>query len=62
LYKYPKAIEIYNKRNEIYQTIDDLGYAEMPEKEYQKWLKSVGEQAKKQENQAKILYIQNQVK
>lgn len=62
LYNYPKAHEIYNKRNELYQTIDDLGYAEMPEKEYQKWLKSVGEQAKKQENQAKILYIQNQVK
>jgi hypothetical protein len=62
LYKYPQAFEIYIKRNELYQTIDDLGYAEMPEKEYQKWLKSVGEQAKKQENQAKILYIQNQVK
>jgi hypothetical protein len=34
----------------------------MPAEEYQKWLKSVSKQANKQENKAKILYIQNKVK
>jgi hypothetical protein len=62
LQKYSKAKEIRDKRNELYETIDNLGYTEMPAEEYQKWLKSVSKQANKQENKAKILYIQNKVK
>ena len=59
LVDYPKAKEIRDTRNELYETIDNLGYAEMPQDEYQKWLKSVSEQAYKQEHQTKILFIQN---
>ncbi len=39
----PKAAKIFNKRNQIYQTIDNLGHQAMPEEVYKDWLKTLDE-------------------
>jgi hypothetical protein len=48
LYLYPKAIEILQERNKIYQYIDQIGFEIMPEERYKSWLKSFNEQKEKQ--------------
>ncbi len=37
----PKAAEVFKKRNEVYQTIDNLGHEVMPPEVYKDWLKSL---------------------
>jgi hypothetical protein len=37
---YPKAYELFLKMHELYRQIDTIGFEQMPEKVYQKWLQS----------------------
>ena len=62
LQKYPKAKEIRDKRNKLYQTIDDLGFETMPEAEYQIWLNSVHNEARRRESQNKVITIQKTIR
>lgn len=62
LQNYPKAKEIREKRNELYQTIDNLGFETMPEAEYQSWLNSVRNEASKRESQCKVITIQKTIR
>jgi hypothetical protein len=48
LYMYPKAIEILQERNKIYQYIDQIGFEIMPEERYKEWLKSFDKEKAKQ--------------
>ncbi len=47
---YPFAMELYQNVSKQYQQVDELGYEEMPEEAYQKWLHSVKEKQNKQKN------------
>ncbi len=38
--KYPRPTTTYNEMQNAYITLAKLGYREMPEKMYQKWLKN----------------------
>jgi len=60
--QHPKAKEIIDKRNQMYEMIDRLGYQDMPAEVYQTWLQSVKSEKYKQENNKKILFIQNTIK
>jgi len=46
-----RAKEIYVKRNEMYDWIDNSGYTDMPSDAYQNWLMPVNEMKQKQEDQ-----------
>lgn len=37
----PQILEYENKINEIYKKIDEMGYKEMPKKQYEQWLRDV---------------------
>ncbi len=60
--KYPKAYDILIQRNELYQTIDNLGYCDMPEEAYKDWLKSVNKEKQIQENQTKTFQLSRTIK
>ena len=62
LQNYPRAKEIREKRNELYQIIDNLGFETMPEAEYQSWLNSVRNEAAKRESQNKVITIQKTIR
>jgi len=46
--EFPKAYELFLKMHEIYGQIDSIGFEEMPQEEYEKWLKSFETQKGKQ--------------
>ncbi len=46
--KYPELVRLYRSVMAQYETVDNLGYAEMPQELYEKWLSSVGEQEQQQ--------------
>lgn len=50
--KYPELVELYKSVMAQYETVDNLGYAEMPQELYEKWLSSVGEQEQQQMNES----------
>jgi hypothetical protein len=45
---YPKAYELFLKMHEIYGQVDAIGFEQMPERVYQKWLQSFETESKKQ--------------
>lgn len=45
---YPKAYELFKKMHEIYGQLDTLGFEQMPEEIYQKWLQSFETEKSKQ--------------
>ncbi len=47
---YPAAYQAYLTMHQSYENIDGLGYQDMPAEAYQRWLKSVEQEKKKQEN------------
>ncbi|WP_145953313.1 hypothetical protein [Chryseobacterium indologenes] len=49
---FPKAVEQLNQINEQFNTIDNLGYAEMPASAYESWLGSLKTEKNKQESEA----------
>lgn len=49
--KYPKAVELLNQRNELYDKIDDLGFQQMPAEAYEKWLGSLQTTKNKQDDE-----------
>lgn len=51
LFQYPEAYHAYLAMQKAYDKIDALGYQDMPKEMYQKWLQSVEQEKKKQENQ-----------
>ena len=60
--KYPQAYDIYKKRNQIYDLVDNLGFEPMPSDAYQKWLKSVQEEKNKQESEQLKINIQQSIR
>lgn len=53
--KDPKANALLTKASKIYQFIDSIGYEQMPEEKYQRWLQMVEEAKRKAANQTKYL-------
>lgn len=49
---YPKVIALLKKANSESQKVENLGFTEMPAEEYQKWLSSLKQAKRKQENEA----------
>lgn len=47
---YPDANRAYQRMLQSYQRIEQTGFQDMPKEEYQKWLKTVEQEKKKQEN------------
>lgn len=50
--RYPELVQLYRSVMAQYETVDNLGYAEMPQELYEKWLSSVGEQKQQQMNES----------
>jgi hypothetical protein len=50
LSKFPEAYQAYLNMQAAYDKVDGLGYQDMPKEAYQKWLKSIDQAKKKQEN------------
>ncbi|MEM9363629.1 MAG: hypothetical protein AAGA43_13405 [Bacteroidota bacterium] len=50
--KYPELVKLYRSVVGQYDYIDNLGYAEMPQELYEKWLSSVNEQEEEQINKS----------
>jgi hypothetical protein len=48
--KFPEAYQAYKNMQAAYDKVDALGYQDMPKEAYQKWLKSIDTEKKKQEN------------
>lgn len=61
LAQYPKAKEAFLARNKQYDKIDNFGYEDMPEEEYEKWLNSLNEAKQKQESQKLFLDLNNKI-
>ncbi|MFZ4931237.1 hypothetical protein [Chryseobacterium sp. Mn2064] len=49
---FPKAVEQFKELNEQFNTIENLGYAEMPASAYESWLGSLKTEKNKQESEA----------
>lgn len=47
---FPEAYQAYLNMQAAYDKVDGLGYQDMPKEAYQKWLKSIDQAKKKQEN------------
>ncbi len=47
--KYPKVMQLFQNRVQQQKTIDALGYKEMPDEAYQKWLTQVNREKSKQQ-------------
>ncbi|MBS9462081.1 hypothetical protein KIM67_06635 [Flagellimonas sp. 389] len=47
---YPQLVKLYKSVLVQYETVDNLGYSEMPAEQYEKWLASVNEQETRQLN------------
>jgi hypothetical protein len=62
LQKDTKAMQIYTKRNQLYEKIDNFGYSEMPAEAYQNWLSSVNDEKGKREHQRKTTELLNEIK
>jgi hypothetical protein len=60
--QYPKALETLKRMKQQYNLIDNLGFSEMPEEVYQKWLHSLQEEKHKQENKEQKNRLQIQFK
>ena len=54
-----KAMAILKERNTRYQAIDALGYEEMPDDVYQRWLNSLNEAQEQQKHRQNLLRINN---
>lgn len=50
LSNYPEAYQAYLAMHSAYESIDALGYQDMPKEAYQKWLKTIEQEKKKQDN------------
>lgn len=50
--RYPELVQLYRSVMAQYETVDNLGYAEMPQELYEKWLSSIGEQEQQQMNES----------
>jgi hypothetical protein len=59
---YPKAYELLVQRNKLYETVDNLGYTEMPEEAYKEWLQSISNEKQKQENKVLMLRMTRTMK
>lgn len=47
-----RAKAVYDKRNQVYDWLDNNGYTDMPAQAYEQWLNSVNEQKQKQDDKA----------
>jgi len=62
LMKDEKAKEAFERRNEIYKKIDQIGYEAMPSDRYEAWLKSLKNENNKKENREKKFTIDKLIK
>ena len=53
--KAPKAYKYFERMNELYKQIDDLGYEELPPEIYAKWLNYLAKQREKNQNSKTML-------
>ncbi|TSE08126.1 hypothetical protein [Aquimarina algiphila] len=60
--KHPAAIELLKKMINQHKTIAALGYQEMPEEAYQKWLTSIDKQGNKQQQKQLKLKLNTPIK
>ena len=51
---YPLAKRVFLARNYQYQIIDELGYAEMPEEAYERWIRRMKKKAWEQESKRRL--------
>jgi hypothetical protein len=58
---YPDAYNAYLKMQESYKQTDDLGFQEMPKEAYQRWLKSIDKEKKKQETREAQYKMQQEI-
>lgn len=59
--KYPAAYNAYMAMDAAYKLIDDLGYQQMPNDAYQRWLKSIEQEKARQESKALKERMQREV-
>jgi hypothetical protein len=59
--QYPEAYRAYLDMHAAFEKVDGMGYQEMPPEAYQKWLKSVEQEKKKQENQELQQRLQREI-
>lgn len=57
----PKAMSVYQEMTSLYQAIDDLGYAEVPEELYNQWIQSMDNESNKQESRNKMREMLNSI-
>lgn len=62
LHNYPDAYQAYLLMHQSYDNVDGLGFQDMPAEAYQRWLKSVDQEKKKQENIELQQRIQREIK
>jgi hypothetical protein len=60
--RYPKLKTEFEKRNDMYDYIDNLGYSQMPNEAYQQWLQSLDLEKTKQENEQIKKFIVEKIK
>ncbi|MEQ8909418.1 MAG: hypothetical protein RIC95_09510 [Vicingaceae bacterium] len=60
--QYPKLKQAYEERDEIYSTIDKLGYEPMPEEIYQEWLEDMQKEVDQKKNKEQFIRLKNIVR
>ena len=51
------AVELFNQRNEMYKTIDEIGFEPMPPEKYEAWLKSLNQEKIKTEHEHQFIKL-----
>jgi hypothetical protein len=58
---FPEAYQAYLNMQAAYDKVDGLGYQDMPKEAYKKWLKSIDQAKKKQENKEVLEKLQREI-
>ncbi|MDX2174245.1 MAG: hypothetical protein SFY56_14175 [Bacteroidota bacterium] len=61
LQNYPNIVEQLNKRNALYDELDNLGFTTMPAEAYKQWLSSLKQQQEKQNSEDLKLKFKTQI-
>lgn len=62
IHKYPKAKALLNEMYAQYEVVDNLGFEDMPEAEYEKWLNSLNDAKQKQQSQELFKGLNQKIK
>ena len=61
IHKYPRAKALLDEMHEQYAVIDNFGYEDMPEEEYEKWLNSLNDAKQQQESREMLLDLKGKI-